>query len=265
LSTSPRTKKGKKHSEESEAPSRKHRLSLLLKGLRKVSPRTPNQHVFMEHLRDERKTIVIGGGIAGSGKTLMSVYVALELLADPLTQYDQLYIFKSVVGLEGEDMGHLPGDKNDKMFFILQSFFMQMEKILPPGRMEELIKDDGGCIRIFPLGSIRGMSIPSNAIVIVDEIQNVLPSNTNTIVTRFEEGAKLICLGDEVQHDRPKKKDNGLTYLLNEISGLSPEIATVRFTDADCTRKKLIRLLVKAYENYVERTENPSIKQKLFG
>lgn len=254
--TAKATKKKRTALDESSAqPSRKARVSALLASLRSVKPRTPNQQRFMSALRDQRVTINIGAGLAGAGKTFLSIATALEELRNPDSPYDELIIFKSVKLLEGEDMGFLPGDKNEKLQFIYQSFFMQLERLIAPGMLEKLLDDKIGCIKVLPLGAIRGISISPSTIVIVDEVQNLSIENTHTLLTRFEEGAKLICIGDEKQRDHRNKQDNGLTYLVDRVAGLSPEISLVQFTEADCVRKKLIKDLQRVFDRYQEEKE----------
>ncbi len=249
--------------EEAVLPSRKSRVSALLATLRTVKPRTSNQQRFITDLRDPKVTINIGAGLAGAGKTYLSLAIALEELRNPDSAYDELIIFKSVKLLEGEDMGFLPGDKNEKLQFIYQSFFMQLERLLAPGMLEKLLDDKVGCVKVLPLGAIRGISISPTTIVIVDEVQNLSIENTHTLLTRFEEGAKLICIGDEKQRDHRNKQDNGLTYLVNHVAGLSSEIAMTRFTEADCVRKKLIKDLQRVFDKYMDDKENPGFLKKV--
>lgn len=256
LSTPPRPPKKKKRELATPATfTRKQRVVQQLKGLRTVTPRTPNQGLFLRELADKSRTVLIGGGIPGSGKTLLALYGALAQLADPFSPYEELIIFKSVTLLKGEEMGFLPGDKDQKLQFIYQSFFLQLERLLPDGRLPDLLHPETGALKVLPIGCIRGISIPPTTIVIVDECQNLSVDNTHAVLTRFEEGAKLICIGDESQRDASNKKDNGLTYLLTRISNLSPEVATVCFTEVDCVRKKLIKLFQRAFDAHCDERE----------
>ncbi len=159
--------------------------------------------------------------------------------------YNELLIFKSVTTLKGEEIGHLPGDTKEKMQFFLLSYFIQIEKLIGRANMEKLIDQD--FVRIIPLGFIRGISISPNQIVIVDEFQNISIENAKTILTRMEEGSKLICIGDINQQDS-RGKNNGLRFLVDHFKNLDSKIGVLEFDDSDIVRNPLITKILKVFD-----------------
>jgi predicted ribonuclease YlaK len=234
-------------------PSRKMALITLLKNELRLEPKNDNQRLFLEALADKRKTFVIGSGAPGTGKTFMALASALNLLRDGGNDFEEIIIFKSVKMLEGEDIGYLPGDKDDKLQYIYLSYFNQLEKLVSLETLAELKEKQ--FIKVLPIGAIRGLSIGPKSIVIVDEMQNLSVDNTHAVITRMESKAKMICLGDVFQRDHRDKQDNGLVYLTENMRGLSPCIEVVEFTADDSVRSKLIKLFQEVYEAHLAKKE----------
>lgn len=231
-------------------PSRKQALISLLKSPLRIEAKNENQRKFLAAMVDPKKTMVIGSGCAGVGKTYLALAAALNLLLEGGNDFEEIIIFKSVKMLEGEDIGFLPGDKNDKLQYIYMSYFCQLEKLVPKLILEELKNKE--FIKVLPLGAIRGLSISSKSIVIVDEMQNLSVDNAHTVITRMESKSKLICIGDEFQRDRRDKNDNGLTYVTERLRGIAPSIEVIEFTKEDSVRNKLIQQFQTIYEDYLD-------------
>lgn len=182
--------------------------------------------------------------------TFLSIVESLNLLFDENNGYEEIVIFKSIKMLDGEDMGFLPGDKDEKLQYIYQSFFMQLEKLMSPEILKKLYED--GIIKVLPLGAIRGVSINPRTIVIVDEVQNLSVEKVHTVITRMEEGSKLICIGDVYQRDHKNKSDNGLLYLNDNFKEISPSIEVVEFCKEDSVRSPLIAMFQDIFERHLD-------------
>lgn len=222
---------------------KKMALFSLLNERKALKPKNDKQKDLIKTIKDKNIEIIVVGGSAGCGKTIVTLSECLNLLLDSKSNFNQLHIFKSVTTLKGEEIGYLPGDIDDKMKYFLLSYFNQVEKLIGKNNLEKLVAQD--FIKIVPLGFIRGLSMTPNQIVIVDEMQNISIENTKTILTRMEEGGKLILMGDCEQQD--SKGSNGLKFLLEKFKGVDEKIQVLEFNDLDIVRNPLITKILKVF------------------
>ena len=130
-----------------------------------------NQKTFINLISDNK--ITIAAGPAGTGKTYLACAQALKMLkSDP--KFKRIILVKSVTVLEGEEIGFLKGDMKEKMFPFTISFLDNFHKLIGEGLTQIML--DMGLIQVLPLAYIRGRSI-DNAIIIVDEAQNITKKN----------------------------------------------------------------------------------------
>lgn len=179
-----------------------------------ISPKNKEQRFALDFLTDPEIPLVCITGIAGSGKTFITLMTALNALNSNL--YERIIVTRSVQPV-GKDIGFLPGDLQEKMapwmsplvdnfrhaFKDLSYFNMMIEK---------------GQIEIAPLSFIRGRSF-NNSFVIVDEAQNTTIHELKTIVTRVGENTKIVLMGDTDQVDTPyiDSRSNGLTIAIDKL------------------------------------------------
>jgi phosphate starvation-inducible PhoH-like protein len=191
--------------------------------------------------------VTICTGPAGTGKTLLSVAEALLLLKNHSDIYHEIKLVKSIINLEGEDLGTLPGDEKDKLKFIMMSFFDAFYKLIGEELTNRLL--EAGYIKMEVFGAIRGRSI-SNAIILFDEFQNVSDRNGKTLLTRFSENTKVIALGDSNQVDLKNPELSCLKELVRMVK-LYPEqgVSVVEFTDDEVVRHRLTRFFIKIFEH----------------
>ena len=232
-------------------PTKKDRIRAILRKRLKIEAKTENQRLFMDAIKDPSVEFVIGSGISGCGKSFLALVEALNLLQDDKNHYDEIMIFKSITPLKGEDIGALPGTVDEKLLFIYQSFFMQLEKLIPADELKKLY--DEKIIKIMPLGTIRGISISATTIVIIDEVQNLTSEKVHTAKTRMSEGAKMILIGDEKQCDTKVWEDNGLTYLVECYSNVHPSIEVITFNEDDSVRSPLIKMFQQTFDKYTAK------------
>ena len=209
--------------------------------------RNRNQKRFYDMV--EKKDITFCTGPAGCGKTYLSVHYALKALADKETPYDGIVIVKPLVEADGEKLGFLPGDVEEKTEPFMMSFYYNMEQfigkqILGVLRHEEIIK-------VIPMAYMRGLTL-SNKIVILDETQNATPAQIKMFLTRLGENSKYIIAGDLEQTD--KRGVNGLDDSIRRFAGIRG-VGLSMFTPKDIVRHKLIGKLLARYDNKFDLTD----------
>lgn len=205
----------------------------------------------------KKNDVTICTGSAGTGKTLLSVYEAIMLLKNHPDIYKEIKLVKSITQLKNEDMGTLPGDEKDKLKFHMMSYLDSFYKLIGENNTNKLI--EAGLIKMEVFGAIRGRSF-SNAILIVDEFQNVTHDNAKTFLTRFSENTKVIILGDSGQIDLRNKQDSSLERLATRVKRSSIEgVEVVEFKEEDIVRHRLTSYFIQMFKEPepVKQTNKP--------
>lgn len=194
------------------------RLNQTISKAIKISPRNKEQAYAVEALRDPEIPMVTLTGLAGSGKTFLSLMAALEGISEGL--YQRIVITRSLQPV-GKDIGYLPGDLQEKMDPWLAPVFDNLKHAFKDTSYFEMMLEKGK-IEIAPLSFIRGRTFP-DSFVIVDESQNASIHELKTIVTRVGENSKIVLLGDTDQIDTPyiNKKSNGLSIVVEKFKDSS--------------------------------------------
>jgi phosphate starvation-inducible PhoH-like protein len=215
-------------------------------------PKTLNQRVFHDIISDDNTQLVLCHGIAGTGKTYVSIYKALQDVLRRGTPYDKLIIINPTVDVGNEDkLGFLPGELSAKIQQYNESTFTILDKIIGKARAGKMIQDNK--IEIGVLNFLRGTNL-ENCYVILDEAQNVSPMQIKTLMTRISENCKMIIQGDMSQCD--KYKTNGVTNYeksgfydvwnrLQNVKGVNH----MAFSREDCVRHPLVKRILKTYED----------------
>ena len=184
--------------------------------LRVIEPLTENQKKLFESY-DEGKNL-IAYGVAGTGKTFISLYKALCDVFNPETPYEKIYIVRSLVSTR--EIGFLPGDHEDKAF-LYQIPYKNMVKYMFEMATEADFEMLYGnlkaqeTIKFWSTSFIRGTTL-DNAVIIVDEFQNLNFHELDSIITRVGENSRIIFSGDASQSDLVKTNDrNGIHDFLN--------------------------------------------------
>jgi len=192
-----------------------------------VSARNPQQQMAIELLMLDQVRLVTLLGPAGTGKTLLAVACGMQkVLAEK--KYEKLLVSRPIIPF-GQDIGYLPGAKEEKLYQWMQPIFDNLAYILRTkktggnGGMDERIRDllDSGALELEALTYIRGRSIPDQ-FIIVDEAQNLTPREIKTVASRVGEDSKLVLTGDPYQIDNPylDSSSNGLAYAAERMKGL---------------------------------------------
>ena len=230
----------------------KKQIGAIPKIVNNFNPRTANQNIFYNIIGDEETQLVLCHGIAGTGKTYVSIYRALQDVLRRGTPYNKLIIINPTVDVGNEDkLGFLPGELSSKIQQYNESTFTILDKIIGKARATKMISD--GKMEIGVLNFLRGVNL-ENCYVILDEAQNVSPMQIKTLMTRISENCKMIIQGDMSQCD--KFKANGVTayeksgfydawFRLKGIKGVNH----MAFNREDCVRHPLVKRILKTYED----------------
>lgn len=190
------------------------------------------------------KEIVIASGPAGVGKSYIAIAKALELMQETDSPYTTLVIVKPAVEAD-ENHGFLPGSLKDKMEPHVASSIDIIDKIV--GESSRINLEEGRVIKIEPLAFLRGKTI-DNSIVIVEEAQNMSPSQMKTALTRIGTGTKYIISGDLDQSDKYHDvTKSGLYDAINKHKNIE-EIGFFEFNEDDIVRNPLITKILKNYK-----------------
>ena len=204
--------------------------------------RTPNQKSFYHTI--SRNDVTFSVGPAGCGKTFLATHYALKNLAKG--KYDKLVITKPLVEVDGERMGYLPGDIDEKTMPYMMSLYYNMEQIIGKTRLEVLKK--AGAIQVIPLAYMRGLTL-TDSIVLLDEAQNATPAQIKTFLTRIGSGSKYIVNGDLMQSDI--RQANGLDDAIRRFTGLR-RVGFSQFDLSDVVRHPIVAELLDRYQDDYE-------------
>ena len=220
---------------------------------RPIKARTKNQQRLIEAY--EQNDMVFAVGPAGTGKTYLSIALAVKALKEKKAK--KIILSRPAVEA-GEKLGFLPGDMKDKIDPYLQPLYDALEDMLPQVKLQDMMEKH--VIQIAPLAFMRGRTL-SDAVVILDEAQNTTPAQIRMFLTRMGWNTKMIITGDMTQIDLPSHTKSGLIealHILNKVEG----IGVVNLDRSDIVRHKLVTRIVNAYENYdKERNSNESINK----
>ena len=220
---------------------------------RPIKPRTKNQQRLIEAY--EKNDMVFAVGPAGTGKTYLSIALAVKALKEKTAK--KIILSRPAVEA-GEKLGFLPGDMKDKIDPYLQPLYDALEDMIPQVKLQDMMEKH--IIQIAPLAFMRGRTL-SDAVVILDEAQNTTPAQIRMFLTRMGWNTKMIITGDMTQIDLPHSQKSGLVealHILNNIEG----IGVVALDRSDIVRHKLVTKIVNAYEQFdKEATEVKEIKE----
>ena len=204
--------------------------------------RTPNQKSFYHTI--SRNDVTFSVGPAGCGKTYLATHYALKNLAKG--KYDKMVITKPLVEVDGEKMGYLPGDIDEKTMPYMMSLYYNIEQIIGKTRLEVLKK--AGAIQVIPLAYMRGLTL-TDSIVLLDEAQNATPAQIKTFLTRIGSGSKYIVNGDLMQSDI--RQANGLDDAIRRFTGLR-RVGFSQFDLSDVVRHPIVAELLERYQDDYE-------------
>ena len=206
-----------------------------------IEPITDNQKRFFESYKEGKH--IVAYGTAGTGKTFITLYNALSEILDDKTPYERIYLVRSLVSTR--EIGFLPGDHEDKAD-IYQIPYKNMVKYMfqmPSDADFEMLYGNlkaQESIKFWSTSFIRGTTL-DNAIVIVDEFQNLNFHELDSIITRIGENSKIMFCGDASQTDLIKTNDrNGIVDFMNILRKMN-SFDIIEFGIDDIVRSGLVK------------------------
>lgn len=231
-------------------------LKLKLDNLKTFEPLTDNQKLFFDAYKRGDYFIALHG-VAGTGKTFIALYKAIEEVLDRTNPFNKIIIVRSAV--QSRDIGHLPGDADEKLE-IYQQPYVQICTNLFERRDAYQRMVEQNHIEFISTSFIRGMSF-DDAIIIVDEMQNMNFEEIDTVMTRVGYRSKIIWCGDYRQTDLRKNNDKSGILKFFDIADRMKAFTRIEFTVDDIVRSSLVKdyILAKLEHEDTDETVHPRL------
>ena len=220
---------------------------------RPIKSRSENQQQLIEAY--EKNDMIFAVGPAGTGKTYLSIALAVKALKEKAIK--KIILSRPAVEA-GEKLGFLPGDMKDKIDPYLQPLYDALEDMIPAVKLQDMMEKH--IIQIAPLAFMRGRTL-SDAVVILDEAQNTTSQQIRMFLTRMGMNTKMIITGDLTQIDLPREQRSGLKEALKILEGVEG-IGVVKLGQKDIVRHKLVTRIVNAYDKYDKKRAEAREAQK---
>ena len=209
--------------------------------MRELDPLTDNQKLLFESYSKNQN--IVAYGAAGTGKTFITLYNALRDVLDPSTPYEKIYIVRSLVATR--EIGFLPGDHEDKSS-LYQLPYVSMVKYMfemPTDSEFQMLYGNlkaQETIDFWSTSFIRGTTL-DKAVIIVDEFQNLIFHELDSIMTRVGSNSKICFCGDATQTDLTRENEkNGIVDFM-KILRIMPSVDTIEFQIGDIVRSGICR------------------------
>lgn len=224
-----------------EGPTRKHWTK---HDIRSVRPLTDNQHeMFQQYFQGDN---LVAYGSSGTGKTFLALYLAMCDVLDGNKPQDHVMIVRSAVTTR--DLGFLPGTLEEKVALFEMPYRDIMSELFGRVNTYDNMKE-ANLVRFLTTSYIRGVTW-DNAIIIVDEGQNMTEHEINSVMTRVGNNSRIIFTGDLLQDDLgsgKRSEKTGMKRLLKVIKKMD-EFSSVGFTTKDIVRSEFVKSWIIANE-----------------
>lgn len=207
--------------------------------LGEIQPKTDNQEKIFD-LYDEDRHLLLHG-LPGTGKTFISLYLALNDLLDE--RFEKIIILRSAVATR--EIGHLPGNGRQKMAVYEAPYEEIFGKLFDDKTVYNQMKQRG-LVEFHPTSFLRGVTF-ENALIIVDEVQNLNDHEVNSVITRLGDDSRIIMCGDFRQNDFVTRgvEESGIEKLFKTID-LMPSFAHVELQVQDIVRSGIVKEYIEA-------------------
>ena len=206
-----------------------------------IKPLTPSQEKVYEAWQNNKHLFLFGA--AGTGKSFITLYLALKSILDESTPYTKLYIVRSLVPTR--EIGFLPGDHEDKanLYQIPYKNMVRYMFSMPDDNSFEMLYDNlraQETISFWSTSFIRGVTL-DNAIVLVDEFSNLNFHELDSMITRIGEDSKVMFCGDITQSDLTRENDkSGISDFIRILEEMK-EFSCIEFDINDIVRSGLVK------------------------
>ena len=214
--------------------------------MRDIEPLTDNQRLLFEAYAKNQNLVAYG--VAGTGKTFITLYNALKDVLDPSTPYEKVYIVRSLVATR--EIGFLPGDHDDKSYLYqipykhMVKYMFEMPSEADFNMLYGNLKGQD-TIDFWSTSFIRGTTF-DKTIVIVDEFQNLNYHELDSIMTRVGSQSKIMFCGDASQSDLIKTNErNGIIDFM-QILRIMSSVDVIEFGVDDIVRSGLVKEYILA-------------------
>ena len=211
-----------------------------------IKPKTLGQKKYVDAIREDM--ITFGLGPAGTGKTYLAM--AMAITAFKQNEVGRIILTRPAIEA-GEKLGFLPGDLQSNIDPYLRPLYDALYQIMGAESFQK--NSEKGLIEVAPLAYMRGRTL-DNAFIILDEAQNTTPAQMKMFLTRIGFGSKVVITGDSTQKDLPSGQTSGLDVAINVVKNIDG-ISICQLTSRDVVRHPLVQKIVKAYEDYEQKTE----------
>jgi phosphate starvation-inducible protein PhoH len=232
-----------KHNQRRSTP-----LKISAQDLTRIDPMTQAQVQFFKNYK--RKNALILHGAAGTGKTFIAMYKAMEDVMAKGYQYTKLIILRSAV--PSREIGHLPGDYGEKIDVYSIPYQNMMDELFPHKQQPYDRLMEQKKVYFMCTSFVRGITL-DNAIILVDECQNMNDMEINSIMTRVGHNTKIIFSGDFRQTDLYKNNDKSGLKKFIQIAENMPSFELIEFGTDDIVRSDLVKEYLIAREQYEEQ------------
>jgi len=216
--------------------------------MKRIQPMTETQKELFEAYSSGKNIANIGS--AGTGKTYVSLYLALEEVLEN-EEYERVIIIRSAV--QSREQGFMPGSLTDKMGYYETPYIDIVNDLF--GRVDAYqIMKQKNQVQFMSTSFVRGLTF-DNAIIIVDECQNMTYQELDTVITRVGESSKIVFCGDMKQDDlkisKHRQDVSGLKDFIRVVSKME-DFTVVEFTTDDIVRSGLVKQYLIAKERELE-------------
>lgn len=214
--------------------------------LKHVDPLTVNQERTFDEWEDDQNLLLVG--TAGTGKSFLSTYLAMRSILND-KDHQKLAIIRSVVPTR--DMGFLPGSNKEKSKVYEAPYYAIFSELFGRGDAYDYLKNKG-VVEFMTTSFVRGITI-NDCVILVDEFQNMTPSELHSVFTRIGKNCRVIFAGDIKQNDlNPRKEESGFKDFFKVIDKMR-DFSVIEFTREDIVRSSIVKQYIIAREDLEER------------